>query len=301
MKKILSLLLISTIGILIFTGCSVINQEKTNIVDSFTETQFNPPKHKIYEHINGNIKQETIFDEKGIKIRTKGFDFSDTEPKFIFYVKNNSKYTYEFNSKNVSVNNFMVYTKIEEQVLNGEKKEIAMKFLDKELFVQRIETIEDISFEINMTRISKKQKEYTTGEILLSTDLKANELKEITNGQKVLNEEDIKITYLNMEHTEENTILYFLLENRGIQEIIVSAPRRKAEIGNTTVEISFNHDILPYKKKIAKLIIKNKDFQDLDKSKITSLSTELMIFDKRTHATILKVGKITIKDIQKQQ
>ena len=299
MKKILSLLLISTIGILLFTSCSVINQEKTNIVDSFTETPFNPPKHKMYKHINGNIKQETIFNEKGIKITTKGFDFSDTEPKFIFYIENNSKYTYEFNSKNVAVNNFMVYAKIEEKVLSGEKKEIAMKFLDNELFTQRIETIEDISFEINMTRIGKKQKEYTTGEILLSTDLKANELEEITNGQKIVNDENVKITYLDMEHTEENTILYFLLENRGTQEIIVSAPRRKAEIGNKTVEISFNHDILPYKNKIAKLVIKNENLQDIDKSKITSLSTELMIFDKRTHATILKIGKITVNDLQK--
>ena len=36
-----------------------------------------------------------------------------------------------------------------------------------------------------------------------------------------------------------------------------------------------------------------------DKSKITSLSTELMIFDTNTRATIFKAGEITINDLQK--
>lgn len=299
MKKILSLLLILTIGILLVSGCSVNNQENLNIIDSLTKTPFNPPKHKMYEHIQGNIDQEIIYNEKDIIIVAKGFDFSDTEPKFIFYVENNSKYTYEFNSRNVSVNNFMVYTKIEEKVLSGEKKEIAMKFLDHELFIQRIETIEDISFEINMTRISKKPKEYTTGDILLMTGLTAEKSSEITNGQKIVDDEDVKITYLDMEYEEENTTLYFCIENRNTQEITVSAIKRKAKIGDKTVEISFNHDVLPYKNKIAKLIIKNEDLQDVDKSKITSLSTELMIFDTKTRATIFKAGEITINDLQK--
>ena len=117
MKRILSLLLILVVGVTLFTGCSINNNQTEgtiNVIDSLTETPFNPPKYKMYKHIDGNIKQETIFDEKRIKITTKGFDFSDTEPKFIFYVENNSKYTYEFNSKNVSVNNFMIYTTIEE-------------------------------------------------------------------------------------------------------------------------------------------------------------------------------------------
>lgn len=295
MKKIISFLFIILILSTLFTGCTTNRLTKEDL-EFLMEESFNPPKNEIYEHIQGNIKQEIIYNENGITLVAKGFDFSSTDPKFIFKAINNSKYPFDFKVENVSINNFMIYAQMEENLLSGEKREISMTFVDDNFFKYRLKEIEDIEFTINMAGYNKK---YTTGKVLLSTGLQATELEEVTNGQKILKEEDIKITYLDMEYKEENTTLYFCIENRNTQEITVSAIKRKAKIGEKTVEISFNHDVLPYKNKIAKLIINNEDLQDVDKSKITSLSTELMIFDTKTRATILKIGQVTVNDLQK--
>lgn len=308
MKKILSLLLVLTIGVTLFTGCSKNDenlQKKSNTTFLTTNivkptAKFNTEKLDIYKHIKGNIKEEKIFDQKGISITAKGFDFSTENVKFIFEVENNSKYTYEFDVNDLTINDFMAYAMINEELPSGEKKEIAMTFTDNNLFIKRLETIEDISFTIDIIRISKKQpyKKFTTDTIHLTTGLNETNIIEEKLGQKIIDTEDIKMFYLDMEQNEENIIFYFYTENKKPQEIIITAPKSKAKIGDNTVNISFSQIVGSYKKNIGKLMIKNEELKDIDKLRIKNLTTEFIIYDKKTHSTIFKTGDILIQNLQ---
>ena len=308
MKKILSLLLVLAIGATLFTGCSkekvseepetkteldgvitdpnerIANKEqaKKDAIEKalkgepVKETQkTNSNAHPLYAHVNGNIKEQKIFDDSGIVITAKGFNFEKSDPKFIFEMENTTAYTFELEVENVAINGFMMEASIEKDLYAGDKKEVAMSFLDGSILSNKIETIEDVSFTINMTGYDEEPPyiDLTTNKIVLKTGLTADVYPEITNGTTVFNTNGVKITYLNMEYGTEwtDTTLYFYVENNTDKEIRYAPYNHEATINGKKVDISFGHDITPNRKFIDRMTIMDKKLAEKDISVIETI------------------------------
>lgn len=339
MKRILSLLLVLVIGVTLFTGCSE-NSVNTDTTETETKTELdgvitdpnerlankeqakkeviekalkgesveetkktNSNAHPLYAHINGNIKEQKIFDNSGIVITAKGFNFEKSDPKFIFEIENTTPYGFELKVENVAINGFMMEASIQEDLYVGDKQEIAMSFLNGSILSNRIETIEDITFTINMTGYDEEPPyiDLTTGEVVLKTGLKAEEYPEIANGTTVFNTNGIKIIYLDMEYGTEwtDTTLYFYVENNTDKEISYAPYNHEALINGKKVDIAFGHNITPNKKFIDRMTIMDKKLAEKDISVIETIEVNdfKCINNKYKLETIFE-GGFLLEDLQ---
>lgn len=303
MKKILSLLLVLVIGVTLFTACSnkesaknteikteveiedVVtdaNQNTTNIEKEKKDALENAIKNKEpeptrtgrYSHVKGDIKEQKIYDDNGIVIVAKGFDLNDFRPRFVLEIENNAEHDFEFTVENVAINKYTMETEMEKVIYPGTKEEVGFEFANLTFFEQRITTIEEIAFTINMTDNETK---LTTGEIVLKTGLKAEKYPEIANGQTVIDNNGVKITYLDMELPNKyhyGPVLYFYIENNTDYEIGINSKDREVKVNDKTVDASFSPHIYPGKRMISRLEIDNKDLTAFKISTIETVSVD---------------------------
>lgn len=331
MKKILSLLLILVIGVTLFTGCS--NKESVENTEIRTEVEIedvvtdpeqntaNIEKEKKdaledaikgkepetdtdsergkYSHVKGDIKEQKIYDDNAIVITAKGFDFTGTDPKFLLEIENNGEHDFEFTVENVAINNFMMDAKMKKTVQPKQKETTSIVFQNLTFFDQRIKTIEDLAFTINMTDSELK---LTTGEIVLKTGLKAEEYPEILKGQTVIDKNGVKITYLDMEYPNKyhyGPVLYFCIENTLSDEIGIVTDDREATVNGRKVDAHFGYNILPNRRIITEFEIDNKDLTLAEISTIeTMMVDDWKCLNQETNEVVFKEEKFTLENLQ---
>ena len=327
MKKILSLLLVLVLSITLFSGCSdkkdaeirteveiedVItdpNQNTANIEKEKKDTLEDVIKNKEtetntdnergrYSHVKGNIKEQKIYDDNAIVITAKGFDFTKTEPKFMLEIENNAEHDFEFTVENVSINRYIMEATMEKTIFAGSKEETGMAFVNITMIDQRIKTIEELAFTINMTDGETK---LSTGEIVLKTGLKAEEYPELLNGTTVLEQDGIKVTYLDMEYPNKyhyGVALYFCIENTLADEIGIVTYDREATVNGRKVDAHFSSDVPPNKRVIAEFEIDNKDLSTAKISTVETVSVDdWFCSNSTTRETIFKDAAFNLENL----
>lgn len=336
MKKILSLLLVLMVGVTLFTGCSeksiktntqttetkteldgvitdanerVANQEqaKKDAIEEALESKSveddkkeNSKRSPSYANIKGDIKEQVIYNENDIKITAKGFNFEKVDPKFMLEVENKRPDTVNFKIENVAINGFTLKASIPKEIYTNEKQEVPITFLDGSILANRIETIENLSFTIN---IEDGETKLTTDEIILKTGLTAEEYPEIANGQTVIDKNGVKVVYLDMKYGTEwtDTTLYLYIENNLPHEISINSYDREALINGKKVDISSGDNLPAYRKIISRITINDKKLAEKDISVIETFSLDdyWCINEEDKSITIFKNEPFVLENLSK--
>lgn len=95
---------------------------------------------------------EVLVEQNGVKIVGKGLSENDSiwGPGVILYIENNSEKDITIQTRDVSVNGFMVDPIISEDVVAGKKAMSAVQFMDSQLEENKIEDISDVELSFHV-------------------------------------------------------------------------------------------------------------------------------------------------------
>ncbi len=308
MKKILSLILVFALAMSIIScGSGDSELEKPSsveIVDDSTSKSENASKDDAAEQSKdveqpvekaATIEETVLVDESGVKIIAKSLNMGalfGTEIKLL--IENNSGKDLTVQTRDVSVNGYMVETMLSADVANGKKANDDITLMSSDLEACGITNIADIelSFYIRTTDDFKKYLE--TDPIKLKTSI-ADTYKYTfdDSGDIAYNENGIKIVIKGLDNSSilgPSLVVY--IENNTDSAFVVQ--NENVSINGFMIDSIFSCDVLPEKKAVDSITFLNSALEENDITSIENVELSFHVFDPNNFDTIVDTEAIKI-------
>lgn len=311
MKKVLSLVLVIVI-VISLVGCKGEEPNKTTGDDSSAQQvhskkdsgdkskQNESPRKSDDEKIQENpaqpsIKEQVILDSNDILITAKKLEITEMgRVNLSVLIENNSDQDITVYTRNSSVNGFMVYSILAEDVLAGKKSNAKIGFDTNDLEIADITTIKDIELKFSISDSSSRDNILETEIIQIATD--ATDHKQIIDdsGKILYDENGIKIVYKGLRGPDRygDYDLDVYAENNKEQDITIQV--RDVSLNGFMVRPIFSMGILQGKKAFSYIGFGESDLKENDITEFKSVELSFCIFDRNTRDTIHDSDPITI-------
>lgn len=242
------------------------------------------------------ISETVLVDESGVKITAKSLEPNGIfGPEIKLLIENNTDKDLTFQSRNASVNGYMVETMMSVDVASGKKANDTLTFMDTDLQACGIETIADTAFSFHIFTSDTWEDYLDTPQLQLETSAaKAYVYAYDSSGDTVFDGNGVKIVVKGL--SEDNSIfgpgIIVYMENAGNNAVTVQA--RDVSINGFMVDAMFSVDILPGKHAVDAVTFLSSALEENGIEVIESIDLSFHIFDCVTWDTIVDTDIISM-------
>lgn len=242
------------------------------------------------------ISETVLLDEAGVKITAKSLNTDAMfGPEIKLLIENNSGEDLTFQSKNASVNGYMVETMMSVDVVNGKKSNDSLVFMDADLKASGIETIADMEFAFHIFKTADWEDYLTTQQISLKTTAaESYEYIFDDSGEIAYAGNDVKIVVKGLAEDESlfgpSIVVY--IENNSDKDITVQT--RDVSINGFMVDAMFSSDVIVGKRAVDTITFMETELEDNGITEITDVELSFHIFDYNDWETIVDTDPIAM-------
>ena len=241
------------------------------------------------------IEEQVLVDQDGVKITAKSMSTSLFGPELKILIENDSDVDLCVQTRNASVNGFMVDTMISEEVAAGKKTNTSITFSASALSECGITKFAEMEFYFHVFREDNWDTYFDSDVISVKTSLYDSHEQTIDDSGEVLYDEDgIKIVGKGLSKNDSifgpGLIIY--IENNTDTDFTVQV--RDTSVNGFMIDTALSEDVVAGKKAITAITFFKSDLEENDITTITSIETSFHIFDLYSWDTIVDTDPITI-------
>lgn len=250
----------------------------------------------VLEEQEISITETVLVDEAGVKITAKSLNldgFMGAELNLL--IENNSGKDLTFQSRNASVNGYMVETMMSVDIVDGKRANDTLIFLNSDLEACGIETIADMEFSFHIFTSADWDEYLDTAQIQLKTTIADTfEYTFDSNGHIAFDENGIKIVVKGL--SEDDSIfgpgIIVYIENNSNQNITVQT--RDVSVNGFMVTPIFSSDVIIGKHAIDSITFLSSELEENAISTFETIELSFHIFDLSDWQTIVDTDVVTI-------
>lgn len=300
MKKSLTIIL----AVLLTVSLAACSNSSSENVQKPSDISANNPSSEDTEdtETEDTVKQEAsisetvLVDEAGVKITAKSLDNNalfGADVKLL--IENDSGKDLTFQSRDASVNGYMIETMMSADVVNGKKANDELTFMSSELEVCGIQTIADMEFSFHIFTTADWETYLDTPQIQLKTTMADTyEYTFDDSGDLAYNGNGVKVVVKGL--SEDNSIfgpgIIVYIENSNDKKITVQT--RDVSINGFMVNPIFSSDITPGKHAVDAITFLTSELDENEISTIETVELSFHIFETDGWDTIVDTDTITI-------
>ncbi len=199
--------------------------------------------------MKNNTDSEVLLDKDGIKVTYTGFDNDTTMGVgFKLLIENNTDKTVTVQTRDETVNGFMVDGVLSADVAAGKKANEVISIWDSDLENSDIDEIKVYEFKLNISDADNWDTIMETETITLTnSDATEDANAKVPDGQLLVDEAGIKIIFVDTNTDEySGEQLRFYIENNTDEDISINTD--KISLNGFMVDASMYSDILAHRK-----------------------------------------------------
>lgn len=242
------------------------------------------------------ISETVLVDEAGVKVTAKSLEYGGLfGPELKLLVENNSGKDLTFQSRNASVNGYMVETMMSIDVADGKKANDSLTFMDSDLESSGIETIADMEFSLHIFTAEDWEDYLNTPLISLKTTAAASyEYTFDDSGELLYSGDEIKI--VSKGFSEDRSLfgpsIVVYIENNSGKDITVQT--RNVSINGFMTEAIFSSDVLTGKRAVDAITFLSSDLEENGITGFDEVELSFHIFESAGWNTIVDTDIITM-------
>jgi hypothetical protein len=284
-KSTLALTLTVTLLIAMLTGCG-----STPTTNSGTQSPTISSSNKV------TAEEQVLFEQQGIKLTLKGFEDSLFGPELKVLVENNSDVPITVQTRDVSVNGYMMSAVMfSSDVAPGKKNNDTITFMSSELESSGISTISTIELSFHVFNSDSWDSIFDTDTIAVNTSAAGSISQSTTAETKsiVFEQGGIKISFVDFDTKSFlGAGIKFYIENSSETPITVQV--RDTSINGFMLDGMMSCDVMPGKVANTSLDFFDSDLEENRIDKIESVELKFHIFDKDSWDTIFDTDVIVL-------
>lgn len=242
------------------------------------------------------IEEAVIFEQDGIKITAKSLNIGGTfGPELKLLIENDTSLSVTVQTRNSSVNGYMIGTMFSADVASGKKANDEISFMRAGLETAGITTIADFEFSFHI--FDSDTWDTIVDSEMIRVETSAAEGFEYLfddSGDLVYNENGIEIVVKGLSESASmfgpSVVVY--ISNLGNQDVTVQA--RNVSINGFMQEPIFSCDIPVGKHAIDTITFMNSELEKDEITSIDNVELSFHIFDMNTWDTIVDTSPVTI-------
>lgn len=296
MKKLLSLIL-ALLMLLSMAACG--SEQDTQLqkpADVSVEQPSDTKPEEPAASAEAEIAESVLVDEAGVKITAKSFEADGLfGPALKILIENNSDVDLTIQTRNASVNGYMVETMLSADVVSGKKANDEIIFEGYVLDYCGIETVADMEFAFHIFTTEDWEDYLDTDLIQVKTT--AAETYEYAfddSGEVAYEGNDVKVVVKGLDESDSffgpGIVVY--VENNGDRAVTVQT--RDVSVNGFMIEPIFSSDVLPGKHAVDSITFMSEDLEDNGITAIETVELSFTIFDAEEWDTIVDTEAVTI-------
>ena len=278
-------------------GDSSTATDKTDAVIETAEAEENDTAEEIAEESDEiAIEEQEIYNDNGIVITATGLVLDGfMGPELTLLIENNSDKNITVQTRNSSVNGYMMDLQMSCDVVAGKKANDEMSIMESQLEQCGIDSIADIEFNFHFFDTDTYENDFDSDMITLKTTIADNFVQEYDDSGDVLYENNgLKIVSKGLVTDDSifgpEYVMYF--HNTSDRAICVQA--RDTSVNGFMVDPSMSADILPGKHAVDEMTFMSSQLEENKIETIEEIETSFHIFDAESWDDIEDTEPITI-------
>lgn len=242
------------------------------------------------------IEEAVLYDQNDIKITAKSF-----EPKGLFgpsiklLIENNSTKSMTVQTRNCSVNGYMIETMLSSDVAAGKKSNDELVFSSSDLSMGGITTIAEMEFSFHFFESDSWSNDFDSDLITIKTSAANGYTFTFDDsGHKVYDENGIEIVVKGLAKDDSwlgpQVIVY--ISNNSEKDFTVQA--RDVSINGFMVDVAFSCDVLTGKHAVDTITFLSSDLEKNNIESIDEIELSFHVFDVEHWDTIVDTAPVTI-------
>lgn len=298
MKRILSLV----IALLMLLSMAACSGEADADLQKPADVSVNDPADTKPEEtvrpveVEAGISEMVLVDEAGVKITAKSFHADELfGPALKILIENNSDVDLTVQTRNASVNGYMVETMLSADVVSGKMSNEEIIFMASDLEACGIETVADMEFAFHIFTTADWEDYLNTAPIQLKTTAAENyEYTFDDSGEAAYEGNDVKIVVKGLAENDPffgpSIVVY--IENNRDQAVTVQA--RDVSVNGFMVEPIFSSDVMAGKRTVDTITFMSTELEENEITAIEMVELSFTIFDYEGWDTIVDTETVTI-------
>lgn len=296
MKRILSLV-IALLMLLSMTACGgEVDVELKEPADVSMEEPADTKPEETERPTEAVITETILVDEAGVKITAKSFEADELfGPTLKILIENDSGVDLTIQTRDASVNGYMVETMLSADVVSGKKANDEIVFMASDLEACGIETVADMEFAFHIFTTEDWEDYLDTAPIQLKTT--AAETYAYTfddSGDFAYEGNDVKIVVKGLSVADSifgpSIVVY--IENNGERAVTVQV--RDVSVNGFMVEPIFSSDVMSGKHAVDTITFMSSELEENEITAIETVELSFTIFDYEEWDTIVDTDTVTI-------
>ena len=291
MKKKMLLSLFVVLSLFIIAGCDSSKDSKDK--DDDTVISSRSKKNKLSKV---NIEETVILDKEDVKVTAKSISYdSRGEINIKLLIENNSDENITLQTRNFTINDLLVDEYLSVDVAAGKKANDVITIFEEDLKKSNIETIKDIEFDMYAFETKSYDDLFEENGIKLTTDAKKYKQSYDVDGELIVDEEDVKIYYLNTKSDKDlgGINVNIFVENNTDKQITITA--EDVSVNGFMIDPVFIIDIPAGKKAYDALYFYDDELEKNDIDKIKELELKFVAETSKNYKELFTTDKLTIK------
>ena len=242
------------------------------------------------------IEEAVVFDQGGIRITAKSFDAKGVfGPEIKLLIENDSDNSVTVQSRNTSVNGYMVETLFSADVASGKKANDSLTIMSSYLDIAGITTVAVIEFSFHIFDSETWETIYDSDPITIETSAAEGYTYSFDDsGNQVYNEDGVEIVVKGLSDSSSwlgpEIVVY--ISNTSDRGVTVQA--RDVSINGFMVEPFFSCDVAQGKHAIDTVTFMSTELEENEIETIESVELSFHVFDLDTWDTIVDTSPVTI-------
>lgn len=246
--------------------------------------------------VKATVAETVLVDEAGVKITAMSFEADDIfGPALKILIENNSGVDLTVQTRNASVNGYMVETMLSADVVSGKKANDEIIFMSSDLEACGIDTVADMEFSFHIFTTDDWEDYLDTAPIRVQTA--AAETYEYSfddSGEVAYEGNDVKIVVKGLDESGSifgpGIVVY--IENNGVQAVTVQA--RDVSVNGFMVDALFSSDVMLGKRAVDTITFLSEELEENGITAIETVELSFTIFDYEGWDTIVDTDTVTI-------
>lgn len=279
--KLLCLILAVAMVATALAGCGV-TPPKSSGTDTSSKPASNPGTTATSARSGElTVDESVLFDEGGIKITATGFDDDSLfGPELMLLIENNSADSITVQTRNESVNGYMIDTILSAEVAPGKKANEGLTFMKSDLTAAGITTIAEMTFSFHIYNSDSWDTIIDTDPVSVKTSAAVEHTQSYDDsGNKVYDANDIEIVVKGVDNSSSilgpSVVVY--IYNTGSKNVTVQA--RDVSVNGFMVNPIFSCDVVAGKRAVDTISFSDSDFEKNGIESIETLELSFHIYD----------------------
>lgn len=296
MKKFFALVLAAMLVLSLAACDASSNGEVQSPSDVATSSDGTDASQTETSQTEETLSETVLVDEAGVKITAKGLDLGGMfGPELKLLVENNSGKDLTFQSRNTSVNGYMVETMMSVDVVNGKSANDGLTFMSSDLEACGIQTIADMEFSFHIFTTEDLEDYLRTPPIQLKTS--AFETYAYTyddTGSLAYEGNGVRIVIKGLAKDDSffgpSVVAY--IENTSDRDITVQT--KDVSVNGFMVDAMFSCDVLSGKHAVDGITFLSSDLEENEITEIENIELSFHIFETTGWDTIVDTDTVSI-------